>query len=256
MRLKDKVAIVTGGSKGIGQAIAATFAREGARVAICSRASSQAEGQAVVSTIREAGGEAIYIQADIAVMADAQRLVEETVNEWGRLDILCNNAGVGMLRTVEETTAEEWRTLLAINLDGAFHCSKFAIPAMRRLGEGSIVNIASVASFVGFKADAAYCTSKGGLLMLTRQMALDYAPENIRVNAVCPGFIRTYQLEQYLGQKPDPAAAWAEVVAHHPMVSIGSTEEVAAAAVFFASDESSFITGAHLAVDGGLLVRP
>jgi NAD(P)-dependent dehydrogenase (short-subunit alcohol dehydrogenase family) len=107
MRLKDKVAIVTGGSKGIGQAIAATFAREGARVAICSRASSQAEGQAVVSTIREAGGEAIYIQADIAVMADAQRLVEETVNEWGRLDILCNNAGVGMLRTVEETTAEE-----------------------------------------------------------------------------------------------------------------------------------------------------
>lgn len=256
MRLKDKVAIVTGGSKGIGQAIAAAFAREGAQVAICSRASSQAEGQAVVSAIREAGGEAIYIQADIAVMADAQHLIEKTVDEWGHLDILCNNAGVGMLRTVEETTAEEWRTLLAINLDGAFHCSKFAIPAMRRLGKGSIVNIASVASFVGFKADAAYCTSKGGLLMLTRQMALDYAPENIRVNAICPGFIRTYQLEQYLGQKPDPEAAWAEVVAHHPMGRIGTTEEVAAAAVFFASDESSFITGAHLAVDGGLLVRP
>lgn len=256
MHLKDKVAIVTGASKGIGRAIAVAFAQEGARVAICSRASSKDEGEAVATAIQIAGGDAIYIQADISIITDAQRLVEETVNKWGRLDVLCNNAGVGLLRTVEETSAEEWRNLLSINLDGAFHCSKFAIPAMRRTGKGSIINIASVASFVGFLADAAYCTSKGGLLMLTRQMALDYARENIRVNAICPGFIHTYQLEQYLGQKPDPEAAWAEVLAHHPLGRIGMPEEVAAAAVFFASDESSFVTGAHLAVDGGLLVRP
>ncbi len=255
-RLKNKVAIVTGGSKGIGRAIAEAFAREGARVAICSRASSAAEGEAVVTAINQTGGEAIYLQTDIARMAEAQRLIEETVARWGRLDVLCNNAAVGLLRTVEDTTEAEWRNMMAINLDGAFHCCKFAVPAMRRSGGGSIINIASVASFVGFAADAAYCTSKGGLLMLTRQMALDYAAENIRVNAVCPGFIRTYQLEQYLGQKDDPEAAWAEVLAHHPMGRIGTVEEVAACAVFFASDESSFVTGAHLAVDGGLLVRP
>jgi NAD(P)-dependent dehydrogenase (short-subunit alcohol dehydrogenase family) len=256
MRLKNKVAIVTGSSKGIGQAIAQTFAQEGARVVICSRASSAAEGEAVAAHIVKAGGEAIFRQTDVADIDQAQQLVEATLERWGRLDILCNNAGVGLLRTVEDTTAAEWRDMMAINLDGAFHCCKFTVPAMRRNGGGSIINIASVASFVGFKADAPYCASKGGLLMLTRQMALDYAPENIRVNAVCPGFIHTYQLEQYLGQQADPEAAWAEVLAHHPMGRIGTVDEVAAAALFFASDESSFVTGADLAVDGGLLVRP
>jgi NAD(P)-dependent dehydrogenase (short-subunit alcohol dehydrogenase family) len=254
MRLKDRVAIVTGASKGIGRAIAAAYAHEGAHVAICSRTAS--EGEEAATAIRAAGGDVIYIQADVSVMADAQGLVEETVDRWGRLDVLCNNAGIGMLRTLEETTEEEWRHLMSINLDGAFHCSKFAIPAMRSSGGGSIINIASVASFVGFQADAAYCASKGGLLMLTRQMALDYSPENIRVNAICPGFIRTPELEHYLGQKPDPEAARAEVVAYHPIGRIGEPEEVADVAVFFASDESSFVTGAHLTVDGGLMVRP
>jgi NAD(P)-dependent dehydrogenase (short-subunit alcohol dehydrogenase family) len=254
MRLTGKVAIVTGASKGIGRAIAAAYAHEGARVAICSRTTS--EGEEAAAAIQASGGDAIYVQADVSVMDDAQGLVEETVDRWGRLDVLCNNAGIGMLRTVEETTEEEWRHLMSVNLDGAFHCSKFAIPAMRRSGGGSILNVASVASFVGFQADAAYCASKGGLLMLTRQMALDYAPENIRVNAICPGFIRTYQLEQYLGQKPDPESARAEVEAYHPMGRIGESEEVAAVAVFFASDDSSFVTGADLAIDGGLLVRP
>ena len=254
MRLKDKVAIVTGASKGIGRAIAETFAREGAKVAICSRTAS--EGEAAAAALREAGADVAYIQADVSVMDDARRLVEETTDKWGRLDVVCNNAGIGMLRTVEETTAEQWRHLLSINLDGVFHCSKFAIPALRRSGGGSIINMASVASFVGFQADAAYCASKGGLLMLTRQMALDYAPENIRVNAICPGFIRTPELEHYLDQKPDPEEGRAQVVAYHPIGRIGEPDEVAAVALFFASDESSFVTGAHLAVDGGLLVRP
>ena len=254
MRLKDRVAIVTGASKGIGWAIAAAFAQEGAHDTICSRTAS--EGEKAADAMRAADRDVVYKQADVSVIADAQRLVEETVDRWGRLDVLCNNAGIGMLRTLEETTEEEWRHLMSINLDGAFHCSKFAIPAMRGTGGGSIINIASVASFVGFQADAAYCASKGGLLMLTRQMALDYAPENIRVNAICPGFIRTPELEHYLRQKPDPEAARAEVVAYHPIGRIGEPEEVATVAVFFASDESSFVSGAHLTVDGGLLVRP
>ena len=256
MRLKDKVAVVTGASKGIGEAIATAFVREGACVAICSRSSTKDKGEAVAAALREAGGEALYIQADVSVMSDVQQLVDATLDRWGRLDVLCNNAGIGMLRTVEETTEEEWRHLMSINLDGVFHCSKCAIPALRRSGGGSIINLASVASFVGFPADAAYCASKGGLLMLTRQMALDYAPENIRVNAICPGFIHTPELDHYLAQKPDPESARAEVVAYHPIGRIGQPAEVAEVAVFFASDESSFVTGAHLAVDGGLMVRP
>lgn len=254
MELQNKVAIVTGASKGIGRAIATAFAREGAYVAICSR--NAQEGESAATDIRASGGDAMYVHADISNVADAEQLVQTTVDRWGRLDVLCNNAGIGLLRTVEETTAEEWRHLLSINLDGAFYCSKFAIPAMRRNGGGSIINIASVASFIGFEADAAYCTSKGGLLMLTRQMALDYASENIRVNAICPGFIRTFQLEQYLSQKSDPEGAWSEVKSYHPIGRVGEPEEVAAAAVFFASNKSSFVTGANLAVDGGLLVRP
>jgi NAD(P)-dependent dehydrogenase (short-subunit alcohol dehydrogenase family) len=254
MRLSGKVAIITGGSKGIGRAIAAAFVREGAALLLCSR--NAEAGEAAAAELRAMGGDAHYLRVDIAKIDEAQRLVEETERRWGRLDVLCNNAAIGMLRTAEETTAEEWRTLLAINLDGAFYCSKFAIPLMRRGGGGCIINLASVASFIGFAADAAYCASKGGLLMLTRQMALDYAPENIRVNAICPGFIRTPELEHYLSQKPDPTQARAEVVAYHPLGRIGEPEEVASVAVFLASDESSFVTGAHLAVDGGLLVRP
>ncbi len=254
MLLRDKVAIVTGASKGIGRAIAAAYVREGARVAICSRTVS--EGEAAAEAIREEGGNVFYVQADVSVMADAQQLVEKTLDRWERLDVLCNNAGIGVLRTLEDTSAEEWRHLMSINVDGVFHCSKFAIPAMRHAGSGSIINIASVASFVGFQADAAYCASKGAVLMLTRQMALDYSCEGIRVNAICPGFIRTPELEHYLAQKPDPEAARAEVVAYHPIGRIGEPEEVADVAVFLASDKSSFVTGAHLTVDGGLLVRP
>lgn len=254
MRLQDRVAIVTGASKGIGRAIAGAFASEGARVAICSRRPE--EGEAAAGELRAAGQEVIYIQADVADIDDARRLVEGTIAQWGRLDILCNNAGVGMLRSLEETTPEEWRYLMSINLDGVFHCCKYAIPAMRRSGGGSIINLASVASFVGFAEDAAYCASKGGLLMLTRQMALDYSRENIRVNAICPGFIRTPELIHYVNQKPDPQAAMDEVVAYHPLGRIGEPAEVAAVALFLASDESSFVTGAQIVVDGGLLVRP
>jgi len=198
----------------------------------------------------------MYVQADVSVMNDARQLVEKTVDRWGRLDVLCNNAGIQMLKTLEETTEEDWRHLMSINLDGAFHCSKFAIPAMRRSGGGSIINMASVGSFVGLGTDAAYCASKGGILSLTRQMALDYSHENIRVNAICPGAIRTPLMEQYLDeQKGDREAARAEVVASHPIGRMGEPEEVAEVAVFFASDKSSFVAGAHLAVDGGLLVR-
>lgn len=254
MRLAGKVAIVTGGSRGIGEAIANAFAREGASVVIISRGNSRDAGKAVADAITASGGTAVYAEADVAT--DAVEIVDVALNKFGRLDVLCNNAAIAFLKTAEETSEEDWRRLMSVNLDGVFYCSKYALPALRAAGGGSIINIASVASFVGFKADTAYCTSKGGVLMLTRQMALDHAHENIRVNAICPGFIRTSQLEQYLNQLPNPAAERAVVEGYHPMERIGEPEEVAGAAVFLASDEASFVTGADLAVDGGLLVTP
>ena len=169
--------------------------------------------------------------------------------------MLCNNAGVGLLRSVVDTSLEEYAYLMDTNVRGAFLLCRHAIPGMQSQGGGAIVNLASVASFVGFERDAAYCASKGALLMLTRQIALEYAPAGIRANAICPGFVDTPELRHYVEQQPDPEAALRACDALHPIGRVGRAEEVAAAALFLASDEASFITGAALVVDGGLLTR-
>ena len=169
--------------------------------------------------------------------------------------MLCNNAGVGLLRSVVESTEEEYDYVMDVNVRGVFLCCKYIVPAMLKQAGGSVINMASVASFVGFPRDAAYCASKGALLMLTRQLAVDYSQAGVRVNAICPGFIETPQLQYYVAEQEDPEAALAEVAALHPIGRVGQPDEVAATAVFLASDEASFITGASIAVDGGLLTR-
>jgi NAD(P)-dependent dehydrogenase (short-subunit alcohol dehydrogenase family) len=252
-RLRGKIAIVTGAGRGIGYAIAIRFAAEGATVVAANR--NVEEGEAAVEAIRTAGGEATFVRTDIRAPEDCERLIDDTEARYGRIDVLCNNAGVGLLRTVVETTLDDYAYVMDTNVRGAFLLCKHAIPGMVERGGGAIVNIASVAAFVGFERDAAYCASKGALLMLTRQLALDYASAGIRVNAICPGFIDTPELRHYCEQQPDPGAALALCHSAHPMGRIGLPDEIAAGAAFLASDEASFVTGGSLVVDGGLLTR-
>ena len=251
--LEGKVAVVTGAGQGIGEAIACRFAEEGATVVAAHR--SAHSGARLVEKIRSLGNEAHFIETDVSRADNVLKMVKSVENDFGHLDVLCNNAGVGLIRSVVESTEEEYDYVMDINSRGVFLCCKYSIPVMLEGAGGSVINIASVASFVGFPRDAAYCASKGAVLMLTRQLAVDYSQHGVRSNAICPGFIDTPQLQYYIGEQENPEAALAEVASLHPIGRVGNPDEVAAAAVFLASDESSFITGASLVVDGGLLVQ-
>jgi meso-butanediol dehydrogenase / (S,S)-butanediol dehydrogenase / diacetyl reductase len=252
-RLKGKVAIVTGAGRGIGEGVARRFAREGAAVVAAQRTYSEVER--VVDTIVQEGGSAIPIETDVRDEQRVRNLIDTTLENYGRLDVLCNNAGVGLLRTVVESTMEEYDYVMEPNLRGVFLCMKFGIPPMLEQGTGSVINVASVASFVGFRRDAAYCASKGAVLMLTRQTALDFAPNGVRVNAICPGFIDTPMLRLYCESQPNPDAAWSEVLAQHPIGRLGTVDDIAGAALYLASDDSTWVTGVALPVDGGLLCQ-
>lgn len=238
MSLQNKVAIITGAGRGIGRAAAMRFAKEGAKVVVAEIDSK--EGKETVDLIKAAEGEAFFIQVDITRTDDAKKMIDSAIEKYGRLDVLFNNAGIELTGKVEDMSEANWDRLLGINLKGIFLCCKYAIPHMLRQGAGAIINTASIAGLFGLSNEGAYCASKGGIIALTKALAMDYAPSNIRVNCICPGPTATRLT-------PDRTA----IIEKIPMGRLGKSEEIAAAALFLASKESSFITGHALVVDGG-----
>jgi NAD(P)-dependent dehydrogenase (short-subunit alcohol dehydrogenase family) len=249
MRLHNKVALITGGTSGIGEATALLFAKEGARVAITGR--NETRGHAVTAKILESGGQAIFLRTDVRKAEECHRAVEETVRAFGRLDILFNNAGVYYPQTALECTEEEWDLQIDINLKGTFLMSKYALPGMIARSSGVIINNSSGWGVVGGDRAVAYCASKGGVVLLTKAMAIDHGRQGIRVNCICPGDVETPMLPEDARMR---GMKWEDYVAgcsNRPLGRIGTVDEIAKAVLFLASDDSSFMTGASLIVDGG-----
>lgn len=247
--LEGKVALLTGAAAGIGRATALLFSQEGAAVAIVDR--DQARGRRVAETIKKNRQKALFIAADVSQALECKRAVETAVCEFGKIDILYNGAGIIRRATVVETSEEDWDRVMAVNVKSIFLLSKYALPVMARSGGGVIINISSGWGLVGGKKAAAYCASKGAVLQLTRALALDHAAENIRVNAICPGDTDTGMLRAEAAQLGEPVELFLKAGAERPLGRIGRPEEIAQAALFLASDASSFITGTYIVVDGG-----
>ena len=248
-RFQGKVVLVTGAGSGIGLATAVAFGREGAAVAVNDRTLEKTE--AAVQAVRAAGGKALAAAGDVSLDRECRRIVAETIEGLGGLDILINNAGIGTSGTVLTTDEETWDRLIAVNLKSVFLMSKAALAHMVPRRSGVIVNAGSIAGLRAIPDRAAYVATKFGVVGLTRTMALDHVKDGIRVNCVCPGTTETPWIGQRLQEAPDPQAAMAGLVARQPMGRLGRAEEMAAAYLFLASDESSFTTGTALVVDGG-----
>lgn len=249
MQLQDKVGIVTGAASGIGEAIAFAWAKEGAKVVV---SDIDPRGAETAARIVHAGGNAIFVLADVGTAADVRDLVDKTLAHFGRLDIACNNAGIaGPLAPVSEYRLNDWDDVIRVNLTGVFHGLKYQIPAMLKNGGGSIVNIASILGAVGFPGACAYVASKHGIVGLTQAAALDYGAKGIRVNSVGPAFIHTPMISQF---ESDPKAN-AALVEAHPLGRVGRAEEVADLVTWLCSDRTSFVTGSYYPIDGGYLAR-
>jgi NAD(P)-dependent dehydrogenase (short-subunit alcohol dehydrogenase family) len=248
MKLKDRVAVITGSGSGIGRAAAIEFAREGAKVVVADI--NLAGARETVDRIGQIGGESHAVETDVANPESVRNLVRETLRVFTRVNVLFNNAAVQVNKTVEDTTVEEWDREIAVNLGGVFLCSKFFMPHLRST-KGAIVNMSSVNGFFVEPMCAGYCATKAAIIGLTKAMAIDHGKEGIRVNCICPGYIDAGLAEGYFQAQPDPAAARASAGKLHALWRIGRPEEVGRVAVFLASDDASFVTGSAYVVDGG-----
>lgn len=248
-RLEGKVALITGGTSGIGLETARVFLEEGCRVAIIGR--NRSRGMIALAQLGARGDRVVYARCDVSRETDVRKAVSQTVRELGGLDILVNNAGVFLEKDIVSTTEKEWDELININVKGIFLCSKYALRHMRRKRSGVIVNVASDAGVVGNRKSSAYCASKGAVVLLTKAMALDYAAEGIRVNVVCPGEVETPMLWREIRRHGDARKYRKQLLSGYPMARTAKPREVAKAILFLASDDSSFVTGSELLVDGG-----
>jgi NAD(P)-dependent dehydrogenase (short-subunit alcohol dehydrogenase family) len=248
-RLRDKVAIITGAGRGIGEAIAVAFGEEGAAVVIAEK--DAALGARTAAKLSNKGTRALFVETDVTDANSVERTARETIRVFGAIDILVNNAGINVFHAPHETTEEEWRRCFDVDLDGVWRMSKAVLSAMRRAKRGAIVNIASSHSFTIIPGTFPYPVAKHGLLGLTRSLGVEYAAEGIRVNAIAPGYIETQLAVDYWNTFPDPAAERQRICDLHPPKRIGTPREVAMTAVFLASDEAPFINAASITIDGG-----
>jgi NAD(P)-dependent dehydrogenase (short-subunit alcohol dehydrogenase family) len=251
MILKNKVVLITGAKSGIGLATAQRFAFEGAKVLLSDIKDAYEEAE----KFRQNGGEAYFFPLDVAKDQEVKALFDAIINAYGRLDILVNNAGIELAKTIPATSLDEWNRLMEVNLGGVFLCSRAAIPLMQRQGGGVIINVASELGLVGGSGIAAYCASKGGVVQLTRAAAIDHALDHIRVNCVCPGPVNTPLLKRIIQRSEDPNEERKRIMKSIPLGRIAEPEEIADVILFLASDQSSFMTGAAVAVDGGWSAR-
>ncbi len=249
-RLAGKVCIVTGGGSGIGRAICLAFGREGATVVAADRNAESAAR--AVGELEFLGAQGMAVQVDVSVADSVRGMVDVVVREHGRIDVLVNNAGFGFAATVVETEESDWDRLMSVNLKGVYLGCKYVVPVMTRQGGGSIVNTASAAGLVGVADRAAYCASKGGVIAMTRAMAIDHAGDGVRVNCVAPGTVESPYFDEIFAKSEDPAALRRFMEGRHLMRRLGSPDEVTGGVLYLASDESSFVTGSVLSVDGGM----
>ena len=250
MRLAGKVCIVTGGGSGIGRATCLLFAQEGGRIVVADKSLDAAE-----TVAGEVGEAAIAHRTDVSDSQSVRAMLKQTVDRFGRLDVLVNNAGYGIPGSVVETDEADWDRLMAVNLNGVFYGCKYAIPIMRERGGGVVVNTASVVATVGIRDRAAYCASKGAVAALTRAMALDHVAEGIRINCIAPGTIDSPYFKEMLADSERPEALRRELEQRQAMNRLGTPEEIARGILYLACDDSSFVTGTMLTVDGGMTAR-
>lgn len=249
MKLKDRIAIITGSSKGIGLGIARVFSQEGAKVTVVCR--HEKEGNKVADELGSKEGRAIFVKADVTNSDSIKNMIETTINSFGKLDILVNNVGYHISKNVEVTTEEEWEFIQNTNLRSTFLCSKYAIPHLRKT-KGNIINISSMVGLVGQPNAGAYSATKGGQISMSKGMAIDFAKDGIRVNIICPGWIQTPLVDDWFSQQKDTEESIKYIYGRHPLGRIGTIEECGKAAVYLASDDASFVTGITLNIDGGI----